>query len=77
MWQKGFWKFLNFKHDCNFRSDYTVQEHFSSPWLNILNNYAVLLRQIFEESAKEFLVVFVLSTNIFVSKLLRFNDLTI
>ena len=33
MWQKGSWKFLNFKHDCNFRSDYTVQEHFSSSCL--------------------------------------------
>ena len=32
MWLKGFWDFLNFKHDCNFRSDFTIQEHFSSSW---------------------------------------------
>ena len=33
MWQKGFWDFVNSKHDCNFCSDYTVQEHFSSSWV--------------------------------------------
>ena len=32
---KGFWKFLNFKHDCNFPSEYTVQSNFSSPWLYV------------------------------------------
>ena len=30
---KGFWKFLTFKQDCNFPSEYTVQSYFSSPWL--------------------------------------------
>ena len=25
-----FWKFLNFKHDCNFPSEFTVQSNFSS-----------------------------------------------
>ena len=39
MWQKGFWEFLNFKHDCNFCSDYTVQEHFSSPCLSLWHVY--------------------------------------
>ena len=26
MWQKGFWEFLNFKHDCKFCSDITVRD---------------------------------------------------
>ena len=35
--RKGFWQFLNFKHDCNFPSEYTVQSNFSSPCLNTSN----------------------------------------
>ena len=30
------WDFLNFKLDCNFRSDFTVQEHFSSSCLDLM-----------------------------------------
>ena len=40
---KEFWKFLNFKHDCNFPSEYTVQSNFSSPWSGTYNNKDVLL----------------------------------
>ena len=28
---KRFWKFLTFKHGCNFLSEYTIQSNFSSP----------------------------------------------
>ena len=34
---KGFWKFPNFKHDCNLPSEYTVQSNFSKAELLQLN----------------------------------------
>ena len=32
MWQKGFWKFLNFKHGCNFGQSNRVVLELSTPW---------------------------------------------
>ena len=43
---KGFWKFLNFKHDYNFPSEYTVQSNFSSPCSNILIFVGFLLLEL-------------------------------
>ena len=57
MWQEGFWEFLNFKHDCNFCSDYTVQEHFSSSCLTYLPTGFLREFQKFSQSWKNLINV--------------------
>ena len=60
-WKDIYLRFFNFKHDCNFSSEYTVQSNFSSPCIiaNIIGsgtpsvNLLIILEWKCQKSAKK------------------------